>query len=41
MPKKVLKNKVDFISQLKFKFNIIKKAFQDINKIFKKIEKLK
>ncbi len=38
MPKKTIKDKRDLISEVKFKFNIIKKTFQDINKIFKKME---
>ncbi|GAH44690.1 unnamed protein product, partial [marine sediment metagenome] len=39
MPKKAIKDKRDIISDLKFQFNIIKIAFQSINKIFKKMEK--
>ncbi len=39
MPKKVIKGKRDFISDLKYQFNIIKIAFQNINKIFKKMER--
>lgn len=39
MPKKVIKNKIDLRSELKFQINIIKKAIQVINKIFKKLEK--
>lgn len=38
MPKKAIKDKRDLISDLKFQFNIIKIAFQGINKIFKKME---
>lgn len=39
MPKKAIKDKRDIISDLKFQFNVIKIAFQSINKIFKKMEK--